>query len=56
LLLLRDGRHLCGFCSFTRDSITLIPHPICRVPPVRFSNGQDAEVVGQVTAVARVLC
>jgi len=55
LLLLRSGRYLCGFCSFTQDSITLIPHPNCRVPPARFSNGQDAELVGQVTAVARVI-
>ena len=55
LLLLRDGRYLCGFCSFAHDHITLIPHPDCGVAPVRFSNGGEAEVIGQVTSVARLI-
>jgi len=55
LLLLRDGRYLCAFCAFAQDHITIIPHPDCKVAPVRFSNGRDAELIGEVTSVARLI-
>jgi hypothetical protein len=54
LVLRRDGKYLCGFCSFKQNSVTVVPHPDCPVEPVHFVNGQEAEVVGQVTAVARL--
>jgi hypothetical protein len=55
LILQRDGRHLCGFCVFKHNSVTLVPHPDCQQRPVHFVNGQEAEVVGQVTAIARII-
>jgi hypothetical protein len=55
LVLRRDGKYLCGFCSFSQNSVTVVPHPDCPLEPVHFVNGKDAEVVGRVTAIARTL-
>jgi hypothetical protein len=53
VLMLRDDRYVIGFCSFVEDRMTLIPHPACKVPPLHFLAGRDAEVIGRVTAIAR---
>jgi hypothetical protein len=54
LIMQRDGKYLCGFCVFRHNSVTLVSHPDCPMGPVHFRNGQEAEVVGQVAAIARI--
>jgi hypothetical protein len=55
LIMRRDEKYLCGFCAFKDNVVTLVPHPDCPVEPMHFVNGQDAEILGRVTAVARLL-
>ena len=55
LLMRRDEKYLCGFCTLKENVVTLVPHPDCTVEPVHFVDGQEAEIVGRVTAVARIL-
>ena len=51
LVELRDG-YLCGWCHVSESHITILPHPISNVPPRTFSLASQAEVIGQVVAVA----
>lgn len=48
---LRDG-YLCGWCHVNASQITVVSHPISKVPPRTFSLATEAEVIGQVVAVA----
>ena len=47
---LRTG-YACSWCELRGDELLLIPHPLSSRPHRRFSL-QEAEVIGQVTAVA----
>jgi len=55
IVLKRDGTYLCGPCGI--DNGTLVMHPDAEHMELReqFRNRRDAEVVGQVTAIARRL-
>jgi len=48
---LRDG-YVCGWCHVLESHITIVPHPISKAPPRTFSLTTEAEVIGQVVAVA----
>lgn len=51
LVELRDG-YLCGWCHSSETHITIHPHPISGAPPRTFSLATEAEVIGQVVALA----
>ena len=51
LVELRSG-YLCGWCSVSDSHVTVLSHPISKVPPRTFSLATEAEVIGQVVAVA----
>jgi transcriptional regulator with XRE-family HTH domain len=48
---LRDG-YACAWCDLQDGHLLLLPHPLSPVSVRRFSYGVEAEIVGQVTAVA----
>lgn len=48
---LRDG-YACSWCEARGSQITLIPHPLSPCSIRQFSYPADAEIIGQVTAVA----
>ena len=48
---LRDG-YVCSWCEFQPGRVLCIPHPLSPVPIRSFACPQQAEIVGQVTAVA----
>ena len=48
---LRDG-YACAWCDLLDDQILLLPHPLSPCAVRKFKYGTDAEIVGQVTAVA----
>src|SRR5246127_3057304 len=48
---LRDG-YACAWCDLQEGHLLLLPHPLSPVSVRRFSYGVEAEIVGQVTAVA----
>jgi transcriptional regulator with XRE-family HTH domain len=48
---LRDG-YACSWCDLQDGYLILLPHPLSPVSVRRFSYGTEAEIVGQVTAVA----
>jgi len=48
---LRDG-YACSWCEIQDGHLLLLPHPLSPVSVRRFSYGVEAEIVGQVTAVA----
>jgi transcriptional regulator with XRE-family HTH domain len=48
---LRDG-YACSWCEMRGSQITLIPHPLSACTIRQFAYPADAEIVGQVTAVA----
>jgi len=48
---LRDG-YACTWCDLQDGHLLLLPHPLSPVSVRRFSYGVEAEIVGQVTAVA----
>src|SRR5258707_8581324 len=48
---LRDG-YACSWCEIQDGHLLLLPHPLSPVSVRRFSHGVEAEIVGQVTAVA----
>lgn len=48
---LRDG-YACAWCEVRESQVTLIPHPLSGCTTRRFAYPDDAEIVGQVTAVA----
>ena len=51
LLELRDG-YVCSWCHMSGAQITTHPHPISKVAPRTFNLTTEAEVIGQVVAVA----
>ena len=51
LVELRDG-YLCGWCHASETHITIHPHPISGAPPRTFSLATEADVIGQVVALA----
>jgi transcriptional regulator with XRE-family HTH domain len=48
---LRDA-YVCGWCELKESQLTLIPHPLSRCSTRRFAYPDEAEIVGQVSAVA----
>jgi transcriptional regulator with XRE-family HTH domain len=48
---LRDG-YACSWCDLLDDQLLLLPHPLSPCSVRKFKYGNDAEIVGQVTAVA----
>jgi len=48
---LRDG-YACSWCEIQDGHLLLLPHPLSPAGVRRFSYGTEAEIVGQVTAVA----
>jgi transcriptional regulator with XRE-family HTH domain len=48
---LRDS-YACGWCELKGSQLTLIPHPLSGMPLKQFAYPDEAEIVGQVTAVA----
>src|ERR1700693_4792233 len=48
---LREG-YACSWCEMGGSQITLLPHPLSACPVRRVAYPDDAEIVGQVTAVA----
>jgi len=50
-LELRDG-YACSWCDLQGQMLTLLPHPLSPCSSRHFTNGVDAEIVGQVTGVA----
>jgi hypothetical protein len=53
VLLLRGGGYLCGPCELRRGVLFMQPHSESPRGSIQFKNGIDAEVIGQVTAIAR---
>src|ERR1700737_2538126 len=51
---LRDG-YACSWCDLLDDQLLVLPHPLSPVSVRKFKYGSDAEIVGQVTAVAMKL-
>jgi hypothetical protein len=52
LLLRRDGGYLCACCSSEGGYLVVHPYPPL-YQPLRFRNGDEAEIVGQVVTVVR---
>src|SRR5207245_10608722 len=48
---LRDG-YACSWCELRGSQLTLIPHPLSPCSTRQFLYSTEAEIVGQVTAVA----
>src|SRR5260370_8439909 len=48
---LRNG-YACSWCDLLDDQLLLLPHPLSPCSVRKFKYGTDAEIVGQVTAVA----
>jgi transcriptional regulator with XRE-family HTH domain len=48
---LRDG-YACSWCDLLDDQLLLLPHPLSPCSVRKFKYGTDAEIVGQVAAVA----
>lgn len=48
---LRDG-YACSWCDLHEGNLLLLPHPLSPCSVRRFDYGKDAEIIGQVTAVA----
>jgi len=55
LILKRDGSYLCGPCTLDDGNLVLHGYPGGSVGALRFRDGIDAEVAGQVTAILRRL-
>jgi transcriptional regulator with XRE-family HTH domain len=53
VLTLRSGEHRCGCCSHERENLVLYPESDRTRSPEVFLSGRDAEVAGQIVAVAR---
>jgi transcriptional regulator with XRE-family HTH domain len=51
---LRDG-YACSWCELQDGHLLLLPHPLSPRTVRRLADGVDAEIVGQVTAVAMTL-
>lgn len=48
---LRDG-YACSWCELQGNQLLLVPHPLSPCSIRQFVHGTDAEIVGQVTAIA----
>jgi transcriptional regulator with XRE-family HTH domain len=48
---LRDG-YACAWCELQDGHLLLLPHPLSPTNVRRFAHGKEAEIIGQVTAVA----
>jgi len=48
---LREG-YACSWCEMRGSNLTLIPHPLSGCPTRQFAHPGEAEIIGQVTAVA----
>src|ERR1700678_3864138 len=48
---LREG-YACSWCEIRGSNLTLIPHPLSGCPTRQFAHPGEAEIIGQVTAVA----
>ena len=48
---LRDG-YACSWCELHEGHLLLLPHPLSPASVRRFDYGKEAEIIGQVTAVA----
>lgn len=55
LILVRDGRYLCGPCTHDGDNLVIGAYPRSGLRTQEFKIGIDAEIVGQVTAILRRL-
>lgn len=55
LLLKRDGGYVCGRCSLDRNVVRIHSHARGGEEPEQLRNGLDVEIVGEVTAIARLL-
>jgi hypothetical protein len=55
MLLTRDGTYICVCCSLEDRHLVIDPDPDDQELPERLRQGYDAEVVGQVVAIARRL-
>lgn len=55
MLVLRNGRYLCGACTLKGDRLEIHPYPDRSFLPRQLRNRVDAEVVGQVAAIVRRL-
>lgn len=53
ILRMRDGEYLCACCSLENDMLVLYPHSQPQKHPARLQNHRDAEIVGQIVAIAR---
>jgi hypothetical protein len=53
-LELRDG-YACSWCELQDGHLLLLPHPLSPRSVRRLAYGSEAEIVGQVTAVAMTL-
>jgi transcriptional regulator with XRE-family HTH domain len=51
LIELREG-YICGWCQTNGSRITVVPHPVSKVPVRTFNLASEAEVIGQVVSVA----
>lgn len=48
---LRDG-YACSWCELQEGHLLLLPHPLSPASVRRYDYGKEAEIIGQVTAVA----
>jgi len=48
---LRDG-YACSWCEMQEGYLLLLPHPLSSRSVRRLNYGTEAEIIGQVTAVA----
>lgn len=53
ILLMRNGTYRCACCSLEGDTLILSPRPQSGIAPEEMRLGQDAEVIGQIIALAR---
>ena len=51
---LREG-FACSWCELQEGDLLILPHPLSPQKVRRYAFGKDAEIVGQVTAVAMTL-
>ena len=55
VIVIRDGKYLAACCGREDNALVIHPHSQQFHPPAQFRHGQDAEVVGQIVAIARIL-
>jgi hypothetical protein len=51
----RDGTYLCACCGVENGALIVHPHSPNFYRPIQLRNHYDAEVVGQIVAIARKL-